>query len=881
MTLGGKEVFPYEPHADSKVIDTTTSADDDLTTQNVNFDDAHPGFEDTRGEVTDPLRTGMDSNDVPLSKFFSRPIKIRTTEWSPGGAAPSLSSFNPWQDFFENVRVINRLSNYKLMRATLHVKFVVNGNSFYYGRGLATYRPLHNQDNTTVLIPGNFADLVEASQRPHIYINPTLSQGGTMVLPFFTYLNMLDITKQDWRDMGIIDIEYPVPLKHANGATTPITISIFAWAEGVELVGLTQANPGNSALAPQGKEESGIVSKPASMVAKTASLFKSVPYIGAFATATEIGARAIGTMAALFGYSKPVREDITEYQPVSRQSMANCDGRENLLKLTIDTKNELSIDPKIASLEMPDELTITSIAGRESLLTKFDWAETVDEETLLFNIIVDPCVLRQFNQQLHFPACCFATMPFEFWKGTMRYRFQVVCSAFHKGRLKIVYDPFGVPQTAGVYDPAEYNVAYTQIIDLATCNDFTVDVGWGQSTPFRRHLNAPQLLGTTFSGASGTSPATPVNLLSSNVLDAGNGTLSVYIVNELTVPNSTSNNDVEILVSVSACDDFEVAAPSSHYLQRLMITPFIGPEGLIEPQGEIEPHGEENMLGLDTPVVDPQPLNYMGSSCPLDPIVNRIHFGEVIASFRSMLKRYNLHEGISTPPEGGGAIWIFQRRMFPFWPGYTGAPTTASNLITDGNGLTGNFVYANMTLLHYLTPAFGAWRGSIRYTLDTTYKDQLTSGGDTHAVHMSTWSVSRIGDTFRKDLADTVDNNLNPAVNINNGTDNKQELYAAVKWNNHGHDGNTVWNTNVNPVQSFEVPFYSQYRFAPARQRQLWQDKDQFQPSFRMTRTGVPTLGTEVAYKYVAAGEDFTLMFYLSPPIFYAETLPDPTITPP
>jgi hypothetical protein len=445
-----------------------------------------------------------------------------------------------------------------------------------------------------------------------------------------------------------------------------------------------------------------------------------------------------------------------------------------------------------------------------------------------------------------------------------------VCSGFHKGRLKVVYDPYGVPQTGGGYDPAEYNTAYTEIVDIAECNDFCIDVGWGQSTPFRRHLDHPQILGNVFASASGTSPASPVGLNSANLNGVGNGTLAVYVVNELTTPNSTVTNDIKVLVSISACDDFEVAAPTEYYLSRLAIAPEINPQRIV-PQG-----GDEMMLSQDTPVVDPYTIRFMGSHTVLDPLVNRIHMGEAVASFRQLLKRYQFHEAMVYPADSTAAV-ICQliRRMFPFWPGYTTAATTASDLITTGNTFTGNYVYANFTLMHYLTRAYGAWRGSIRYTIDTTYNEQLTSLGDVSTNHMTTWSVGRIGAVAPRALASTMDDDI-PAQNLGTASTEEQR-FIALAIHRETLDGSTRFNTVVNPIQSFEVPYYSRYRFAPAKQGQLWTTKDEYQDSYKLSVTTVGSNGGgQFAYKYVAAGEDFALMFYLSPPIFYTQLPPTP-----
>jgi len=92
-------------------------------------------------------------------------------------------------------------------------------------------------------------DVVAASQRPHVYLDPTTNQGGTLTLPFFWYTNAISIPDQDWREMGDIIIHGMQSLKHANGATDQVIVSVFAWAEDVTLSIPTANEPG--ALAPQ------------------------------------------------------------------------------------------------------------------------------------------------------------------------------------------------------------------------------------------------------------------------------------------------------------------------------------------------------------------------------------------------------------------------------------------------------------------------------------------------------------------------------------------------------------------------------------------------------------------------------------------------------
>jgi len=154
-----------------------------LKEQNVSFNDQSAGYVHSLNSVIDSTRTNTDAYDVELGNFFERPLKIATYEWST--TITFFQDFDPWSLYLENPRVANRISNFKLLKGKLHVKFMINGNAFYYGRLLANYIPRHNSDNIIVNRALVSVDNVEASQRPHIYIDPTTNQAGEIACPFF------------------------------------------------------------------------------------------------------------------------------------------------------------------------------------------------------------------------------------------------------------------------------------------------------------------------------------------------------------------------------------------------------------------------------------------------------------------------------------------------------------------------------------------------------------------------------------------------------------------------------------------------------------------------------------------------------------------------
>jgi hypothetical protein len=152
-----------------------------------------------------------------------------------------------------------------------------------------------------------------------------------------------------------------------------------------------------------------------------------------------------------------------------------------------------------------------------------------------------------------------ASMPFKYWTGKMRYRFQVVASAMHRGRLAIVYDPVSTPTVR------EDNVNYIEIIDISQCREFTVEVSNNQPFTLLEHARPSS---QDVSSLYDTDPLT-------FAAPYGNGTISVWVINELTTPTTdpTVNNDIKINVFLAAGDDFEVFVPDATEYSKFVVTP--------------------------------------------------------------------------------------------------------------------------------------------------------------------------------------------------------------------------------------------------------------------------------------------------------------------
>lgn len=634
----------------------------------------------TRGDETrDALFTAVDDS---LANFFKRPINIATYTWTPLQGAPFTAIFDPWSLFLQNPRVINRINNYQLLRCKMHVKFLINGNGFYYGRLMADYAPLLGGDQIQSYSTLVSQNAIAASQRMKVFIDPGGCCSNQMELPFVWHYDALNIPLAEWSAMGSVYIRELSPLKHANGSVQPITITVMAWAEDVQLAVPTSTD--SSAIVAQAGEEyakPGPLENVASAVASVASKLKDVPVVGPYARATSMAAGAFGKVAGAMGWSRPpVILPLDGMRPTFISALAPGDAGDNTQKLTVDSKQELTVDPNVIGIALEDELNIAGIAARESYLTSFAWTTARTAGDMLFTSRVNPMLNASSGGSYYLPASAFATLPFQFWRGRVRFRFQIVASAHHKGRLRFVFDP-------QLISSVETNVQYTRFIDIGEDRDFTMEVDWAQTPKF---LPCPTLL------AGSTAYRTTVPF--PTVDGVSNGALGVYVLNDLATPNSTVNNDITINVYVSTLD-LEVASPSYGFF------------GVTNSYTATVQAGEEAPMANDLPDAGcgTASSDETVGAQPADNHKFEVFFGENVVNFRQLLHRYMLHSSYTTVNSSAGApsVWNLSLPQTPFPYGY-------NSLTVHTTTGAKKFNYVNVTLLQYLMQAFATMRGSQR-----------------------------------------------------------------------------------------------------------------------------------------------------------------------
>jgi hypothetical protein len=804
--------------------------------------DADMGTKVSLPWAPDSTRDGIFSQvDTSLASFFERPVVTKTYTWTPGQVSPFTAVFNPWTDFFGNPRVINRINNYAMMRAKLHVKFMINGNGFYYGRLMADYWPLPTNDYVTSAVTIINENAIQASQRMKVFIDPSTCCSNEMELPFVFYRDGVSIPTAEWSELGTIYVRELFGLKHANGSAQPITITVICWATNVEMSIPTSFD--STALVtqagdhPKGKKDEysnpGPVEATATAVASLAGSVSKIPFIGKYALATQMAAKLAAQGAKTMGWSRPALIDPhADMHPKFVSDLAPYNAGDNSAKLAVDIKQEVTVDPNVIGIDLPDEMSIASIAARESFLTPFPWTTAKIAGDILWTARVTPLIGVSASSVYYLPACAFASWPFQWWRGKMRYRFQIVASAYHKGRLRIVWDPVLVQSV-------EANVQFTKIVDISEERDITIEIDWGNPQHF---LPAATSIGTVATSFRNTPEWTSAS-------SQANGVISIYVLNDLATPNSTVNNDISVNVFVS-CNDLQVAVPRllPSLVNSYAATVQAGDSGMSEMVEEEASSGNEPGCGpgvaADTMAEDADASEDMV-----------VYFGERITSFRQLLKRYNLHSSflIANSSATIPAVWTPTFSDVPYFYGY-------NNLALHTTTAAGKFSYVSGTLLQYLMPAYVGMRGSQRskYVVNTSQHGAAGSltvartNGSIGSVPAAVTSLSITSQSAYARLA-------NP---------NRQDCLS----------GGATTIVASQPNLEVELPYYKPIRFDEARA--VLQNattigySSPFYNSHTVELTLSPGTTPVTVTRYTGVGEDFGLFWFQGCPPLRALVAP-------
>lgn len=498
----------------------------------------------------------------------------------------SLSAvYNPWHLFFSDNLVKKKIDGFARFRGNLKVQVLVNGSAFHRGMFYVSYLPLSQESKTAVckfndgvfttvdavgvgspngaayqnfgpaghqaFSGGGYRRLVPISQRQKITCYPASNTGGSLTLPY------------------LFPHEY-MPIDAAFNSTTTITTTTVDLGElrfdsignltflgdnapdAVDITVMLSLEPGYELLGPTTYEQ------------QSGSKLPPEPKANSWSDMI----RNYGpTVARLMGFSNP---PMCEHTPTFRkQNMANVansqlSGQDETLALHPGV-SLASLNESLGGSE--SDMLVSNIAQRESYLTHVFWKATGGTAaplTVLLDAYVHPCIsptlLRaggsasNYDQVFSLPID-WVSQPFRCWQGDIIFTFEIITTAFQKGRLLVSFDPSGSFWSS----TSPVGRIYTKVLDISEETRFEFTVPYMATTPWLLTDHSDPYVRPTTGNYCHVMPSSPDATAETMVPynpRTMNGMLQLQILNTL-----TNDLDATIVVGVKAAPNFKLAVP--------------------------------------------------------------------------------------------------------------------------------------------------------------------------------------------------------------------------------------------------------------------------------------------------------------------------------
>jgi len=423
----------------------------------------------------------------------------------------------------------------------------------------------------------------------------------------------------------------------------------------------------------------------------------------------------------------------------------------------------------------------------------------------------------------------FLSQLFTHWRGDIIFRFRVVASPYHRGRLLIAFDPAGdsTNNLNNTSDPS--TIAFSQVVDISETQEVEMRIPYAQASTFLQ--TARQDKGSTASYVlpnSGTS--WPISI---NTVGTYNGMFSVTVLNGLTAPVDTST--VKILVFVRGAENLEFANPVNPPSEMSILAPQSEEVSIAETENNF-------------------------------PDIYRVNFGEPVRSLRQIIHRYTLCEVYrNTTAYTTPTIITRTFKRMPYFRGYDTTGYTQANGTLD-NTTTKKYLFMGQHPLTYISQCFLGLRGSTNILVNTT------GNGPTVVRAM------RIPEKNGEDAW---------AVTNLTGTPGLGQAMSEVD-NVYNTSGGAILSSQVTRQGTvFNMPDCSGVNFEPTYSSCRWSVSGALDYSYKQVQIAIFGHGSNTTSSqytrvevYKAAGVDMQFLYFLNAPLLYCYATPTATASP-
>jgi hypothetical protein len=545
--------------------------------------------------------TNMDEQSI--KSFLSKPIVLASGSFSVADTYSFLNSYSlPYTALTAGPGAIwrEKLRGVFGIRMDMKVRIVVNANRFQQGRYCLGWVPLAAPLLSTSSLKeiafnnSHMATLVQRTTVPHVEIDLSTDTVAELYIPYVSSRSFYGLTSvlssTNNFPLGYLNLYPYSPLVSPAGSTVA-GYTIYITFENVRLFGAASPQSGfhtNVQKREVSNKNNGPISSVSSALSKGFREFAQVPLLSTYANSIAWVADRVTGVASVFGWSKPIAGDsllkVAIYQGATHSTV---DGDSDAKAMSYMSK------PGVTSLDgvsgtQYDEMDFSYIARKPAWFRTFTWNTTQGVGLNLTNIDVQPYAQIATGGATHFPPVSFVASFFRMWRGSIRYRFKVVKTEFHSGRLEFCFFP------EAWYQAYTGDATYVQrnIVDIREHSEFDFVIPY---------------------------------ICDMNYTSVRTGSFRVNVVDPLVAP-ATVSSTVTILCEICGGEDLEFAIPATFNATPTMFVPQSGLGGEVNKLLEVN-------IGNSNVVANPH-------------VSSSISVGDKVSSFRSYLKRFHVVRGI-------------------------------------------------------------------------------------------------------------------------------------------------------------------------------------------------------------------------------------------
>lgn len=438
----------------------------------------------------------------------------KSLQWRQGDTSYMMGAMLPI-DFIssysrEHMPMFVPFHIHQYFRGDIEIKLQVNSNKFQAGQLICSwyYGALWSREARLTL--------PEMIQLPHVIISAGASNEATLTIPYRHYVSYLRTKKQQGYsgnlNMGLLSIRALVPLSTSANGSKECSVAIFIRFKNSSFTGLVDGT-----VLPE-MDVVGTILKGASTLLNAPNCDNppdNTPPQFLVPTASHSWSIGNGLVA-----------------PLHRLALQNNIG----LRHTQDT--------------VAEDLHYTNIVNKFGLLSSISWNSS-DEAmnktgALLWSCNVHPQIDKhllysdssaQGLTKYYVPPCGVVSSLFEYWRGSLEFKFDIVATSFHTGRLLVAYVP-------GVFAQKPLSIEQARnsshiVFSLQDSSTFTFKVPYISDRPWwKRKYGGPQRRSEAVSPSA----------------------IFMYVLNPL-IPMESVAKAITIVPYVRAGIDFELSVP--------------------------------------------------------------------------------------------------------------------------------------------------------------------------------------------------------------------------------------------------------------------------------------------------------------------------------